>query len=48
MLAHGFSLALTASLIHAGLATDRMPKRRVGRGAVARVRYHGRGTAGSR
>ena len=38
MLAHGFSLALTANLIHAGLATDRMPKRRVGRGAVARVR----------
>ena len=37
MLAHGFSLALTASLIHAGLATDRMPKR-VGRGTVARVR----------
>ena len=37
MLAHGFSLALTASLIHAGLATDRMPKRH-GRGAVARVR----------
>jgi hypothetical protein len=38
MLAHGFSLALTASLISAGLATDRMPKRRVGRGTVARVR----------
>ena len=38
MLAHGISLALTASLIHAGLATDRMPKRRVGRGTVARVR----------
>ena len=37
MLSHGFSLALTASLIHAGLATDRMPKR-VGRGTVARVR----------
>ena len=37
MLAHGFSLALTANLIHAGLATDRMPKRH-GRGAVARVR----------
>ena len=37
MLAHGFSLALTASLIHAGLASDRMPKRH-GRGAVARVR----------
>ena len=38
MLAHGISLALTASLIHAGLATDRMPKRRVGRGTVARGR----------
>ena len=38
MLSHGFSLALTASLIDAGLATDRMPKRRVGRGTVARVR----------
>ena len=38
MLAHGFSLALTASLISAGLATDRIPKRRVGRGTVARVR----------
>ena len=37
MLSHGFSLALTASLIDAGLATDRMPKR-VGRGTVARVR----------
>ena len=37
MLAHGFSLALTASLIRAGLATERMAKRH-GRGAVARVR----------
>jgi hypothetical protein len=39
MLAHGFSLALTASLIRAGLATDRMPKPAgPGRGTVARVR----------
>ena len=38
MLARGFSLALTASLISAGLAIDRMPKRSVGRGTVARVR----------
>jgi hypothetical protein len=39
MLAHGFSLALTASLIHAGLATDRMPKATgPGRARVARVR----------
>ena len=37
MLSHGFSLALTASLIRTGLATDRMAKRH-GRGAVARVR----------
>ena len=37
MLAHSFSVALTASLIHAGFVTDRMPKRH-GRGAVARVR----------
>ena len=34
MLAHGFSLALTASLIHAGLATDRMPS------ATAAGRWH--------
>jgi uncharacterized membrane protein len=39
MLAHGFSLALTARLIRAGLATDRMPKASgPGRGRVARVR----------
>jgi hypothetical protein len=39
MLADGFSLALTASLIRAGLATDRMPKAPgPGRGRVARVR----------
>ena len=39
MLAHGFSLALTASLIRAGLATDRMPNPSgPGRGRVARVR----------
>ena len=44
MLAHGFSLALTASLIHAGLATDRIPKRR---DAGTRA-HHGCGTAGSR
>ena len=38
MLARGFSLALTASLIRADLATDQMPKDRGGRGQVARVR----------
>ena len=39
MLAHGFSLALTASLIRGGLATDQMAKR-VGSGTrpIARVR----------
>jgi hypothetical protein len=37
LLARGFSLALTASLIGARLAIDRMPKR-PGRGRVARVR----------
>ena len=37
MLARGFSLALTASLIRAELATDQRLKQR-GRGPVARVR----------
>jgi hypothetical protein len=37
LLAHGYSLALITNLIHAGLASDQMPKRH-GRGAVARVR----------
>jgi hypothetical protein len=38
MLAWGFSLSLTASLIRAGLATDEKPKQRGGRPLVARVR----------
>ena len=39
MLARGFSLALTASLIRAGFAIDHVPNRgRNGRGAVGRVR----------
>ena len=37
MLGHGFSLALTASLILAGFATDHVPNRGR-RGPVARVR----------
>jgi len=39
MLARGFSLALTASLIRAGFAIDHVPNRgRNGRGPVGRVR----------
>ena len=39
MLGHGFSLALTASLIRAGFAINHVPNRgRNGRGPVARVR----------
>ena len=39
MLGHGFSLALTASLIRAGFATDHVPNRSSSGGVpVARVR----------
>ena len=38
MLGQGLSLALTGSLIRAGLATDQVDKRGRGRPVVARVR----------
>jgi hypothetical protein len=38
VLGRGFPVAHTARLIRAGLATDPVPKRRSGRGQVARVR----------
>ena len=38
MLGHGFPLALTASLIRAGVAIDHVNRSRNGRGAVAHVR----------